>query len=336
MRHLAVKLNGIPSATLTPCVVLTAVVLANTLAVTRSSAADVVITESDGKAVVTIDGQPFTEYVFSGHAKPILYPIIGPHGVEMTRHYPMQENVDNEASDHPHHKSLWYTHDNVNGVQFWMEYTRNDAEKQPGKIIQKSMRIDGNSIVTQNDWTAPDGKVVCSDERRLTFDSNDVGRMIDFQITLQASHGDVVFGDTKEGTMGIRTNPLLRLEADPRRGNHTAAGKSINSEGVEGKAMWGKRAKWVDYWAPVDGQTVGIAIMDHPGNPRHPTWWHARQYGLVAANPFGIHDFEKQPSGTGDMKIDAGTSVTFRYRFLFHRGDYQQAGIERQFAEFGR
>ncbi len=295
--------------------------------------ADVVITESDGKAVVTIGGELFTEYVFSGHAKPILYPIIGPHGIEMTRHYPMKEGVDNEASDHPHHKSLWYTHDDVNGVQFWMEYPGRSS-KQPGKIRQKEMKIDGASIVTENQWTAPDGKVVCRDSRTITFGASDVGRFIDFTITLKAADGEVVFGDTKEGSMGIRTHPMLRLQADEKRGNHTAKGKSINSEGVEGKEMWGKRAKWVDYWAPIDEHTVGIAIFDHPSNPRHPTWWHARHYGLIAANPFGIHDFEKKPAGTGDMKIAAGESVTFRYRFLFHQGDNQQADIAGQYKLF--
>ena len=129
---------------------------------------------------------------------------------------------------------------------------------------------------------------------------------------------------------------MLRLRSDEKRGNHTAKGNSINSEGVEGKAMWGKRAKWVDYWAPIDGNTVGVAIMDHPSNPRHPTWWHARDYGLIAANPFGIHDFEKKPKGTGDMVIANGESKTFRYRFLFHRGDVNEANVPGAFADFSQ
>ena len=260
-------------------------------------AQEVVLTPQDGKVVVTIDGEPFTEYVYTEHAKPILYPIVGPHGIEMTRNYPMKEEVDNEASDHPHHKSLWFTHDDVNGVQFWMEYPGNNANLKPGKIVQKSMEIAGNSITTKDDWTAPDGKVVCSDTRTIAFGSNSVGRFIDYTITLEASEGAVTFGDTKEGTMGIRTHPMLRLRADDKRGNHTAKGQAINSEGIEGKEIWGKRAKWVDYWGPIDSHTVGIAIFDHPTNPRHPTWWHARDYGLVAANPFGIHDFEKSRPG---------------------------------------
>jgi len=168
----------------------------------------------------------------------------------------------------------------------------------------------------------------------LTFGTTEAGRYIDIGVTIHASHGDVTFGDTKEGTMGIRMHPLLRLQTDEKRGNHTAKGNAVNSEGIEGKAIWGKRAQWVDYWAPIDGQTVGIAIFDHPSNPRHPTWWHARYYGLVAANPFGIHDFENKPEGTGDMKIASGESVSFRYRFLFHKGDAKQANVVGEYKSF--
>ncbi len=206
-------------------------------------ATDVVISRKDDKAVVTIDGELFTEYVFRGHSKPILYPIIGPHGIEMTRNYPMKEDVDNEAHDHPHHKSLWYTHDDVNGVQFWMEYPGNSSKQKPGSIVQKELRIEGPAIISENEWTSPEGKVVCSDTRTITFGTTDVGRFIDYSITLKATGGDVVFGDTKEGSMGIRTHPLLRLQTDEKRGNHTAKGKSINSEGVEGDSDVGQTSQ---------------------------------------------------------------------------------------------
>jgi len=134
-----------------------AVILVLSVALGSASAAEVTIAECDGKAVVKIDGAPFTEYVFTGHAKPILYPIVGPTGVEMTRNYPMKEGVDNEAHDHPHQKSLWFTHDDVNGVQFWLEYPGKGSDLKPGRIVQKEMRIDANSIRTQDDWLAPDG-----------------------------------------------------------------------------------------------------------------------------------------------------------------------------------
>ncbi|MBL7133791.1 MAG: PmoA family protein [Phycisphaerae bacterium] len=325
-----------PQPKLSQLVVLTAAVVVLCAAADLAWAAEVTITKCDGKAVVKIDGDLFTEYVLEGHSKPILYPVIGPTGVGMTRNYPMKEDVDNEARDHPHQKSIWFTHDDVNGFHFWLEYPHKGSDLKPGRIVQKAMEIEGNAIRTENDWLDPDGKAICSDTRRLVFGVTPSGRYIDYAVTLRASHGDVVFGDTKEGTMGIRTHPLLRLQADEKRGNHTAKGNCVNSEGTEGKAIWGQRAKWVDYWAPIEGETVGIAIFDHPTNPRHPTWWHARYYGLVAANPFGIHDFEKKPEGTGDMKIASGQSITLRYRFLFHRGDVREANIAGEYEAFAK
>ena len=130
--------------------------------------------------------------------------------------------------------------------------------------------------------------------------------------------------------MGIRSNPTLRLKGS------VAKGKSINNEGVEGRAMWGKRAAWVSYWAPFKSGTVGFSIFDHPTNLRHPTWWHARDYGLVAANPFGIHNFERKPKGTGNLKILKGSDITFRYRFLFHEGDAEGAKIAARYANWAK
>ena len=306
------------------------------LASIKMAAGEITISKEDGKAIVKIDGQLFTEYIFSGHSKPILYPVIGPTGVAMTRHYPMKEGVDNEARDHPHHKSIWFTHDDVNGEQFWLEYVRPGSDLKPGKIVQTDFSIQDGTIRTKNDWIGHGGNIVCTDERIVGFGESKSSRYIDIRVTLIASNGDVVFGDTKEGTMGIRIHPLLRLTNDKRRGNHTAKGKAINSEGIKGEKIWGKRAKWVDYWAPVDGKVIGIAIFDHPSNPRHPTWWHARTYGLVAANPFGIHDFEKKPAGTGDMKMKAGERVSLRYRFLFHQGDHQAAKIVDAYESFAK
>jgi hypothetical protein len=295
---------------------------------------DVKITDDGSKAVVTIDGKPFTEYRYSGYAKPILYPVYGPGQKPMTRNYPMVKGVDNEATDHPHHKSIWYTHDEVNGIRFWMEDGEGKAEKQAGTQVPTKLEIKGNTIVTTNDWKAPDGDTVCSDKRVLTFGTDGDARYIDYEVTWIASSGDVTIGDTKEGTMGIRTHPKLRLNATPKRGNHTAGGHSINSEGVTGKAMWGKRAAWVDYWGEIDGQVTGVAIFDHPDNPRHPTWWHARDYGLVAANPFGVNHFEGKPDGTGDMTLPAGETLTFRYRFLFHPGDAEAADIAKRYKQY--
>jgi hypothetical protein len=158
------------------------------------------------------------------------------------------------------------------------------------------------------------------------------GRAIDWEITLQATEGDVRIQDTEEGTMGIRTHPNLRLQNG--NGVTSANGQAINSEGVTGKDVWGKRAAWIDYWGTVNGKVVGIALYNHPRNPRHPTWWHARPYGLFTANPFGIHDFEGEPAGSGDMTIRSGHSVTLRYRIVLHAGSPTEAGIAEQYSVY--
>jgi Methane oxygenase PmoA len=155
--------------------------------------------------------------------------------------------------------------------------------------------------------------------------------MFDFEVTLHASHGDVTFGDTKEGAMAVRLAESMRLKTSAGQGH------IVTSTGVRDNATWGKRAEWCDYSGPVDGKLVGIAIFDHPQNPRHPTWWHVRDYGLFAANPFGKHDFEKlhDPSA-GNLTIPSGQTATFRYRFILHTGDEIQAKIAQQYTDYSK
>jgi hypothetical protein len=128
--------------------------------------------------------------------------------------------------------------------------------------------------------------------------------------------------------MAIRLAPTMQL------GGKVGKGHIINSEGVTDNDTWSTRADWVDYYGPVKGEIVGIAMFDHPDNPRHPTWWHVRDYGLFAANPFGIHDFEKKPAGAGDLVIPAGQSVTFKYRFFFHKGDEKQGKVAEHYRDY--
>jgi len=292
----------------------------------------VTIEPVDGKLRVEVDGELFTEYCYQQYAKPILYPIIGPYGVAMTRNYPMRDDVAGEAHDHPHHKSLWFTHGDVNGVDFWAEHP------DSGKTVHLAIlhQADGEQVATlatKNKWVGPDGKVVCTDTRELWFRVLPKGRAIDVRVTIHASHGEVVFGDTKEGTFGLRTHPKLRLKDNPPEVT-SVNGHIVNNEGDTGSDAWGKRAAWVDYFGEIEGHSLGIAILDHPSNPRHPTWWHARSYGLFAANPFGVHDFEGKPEGTGDMKIASGEKAVFLYRVLFHEGDAEAADIAGKYKEF--
>jgi hypothetical protein len=242
-------------------------------------------------------------------------------------------DVPGEAHDHPHQKPMFFAYGSVNGVNFFAE------SPDCGKTVHdKLLKVESGSerglIQTENNWVAPDGKIVCTDTRTITFQAVPGGRTIDWVVALHASHGDVTFGDDKHGIMAIRMHPNLQLDNAPEQGVTTANGQAVNSEGVSGGDVFGKRARWIDYWGTIDGHTVGIAIFDHPSNPRHPTWWMARGYGYVAADPFGANAIGGEPPGTGDMTIRKGTTVTFRYLFLFHEGDPNQAQIAEQYRQF--
>lgn len=290
-----------------------------------AGAAEITLEPSDSGIRVLADGEPFTNYVFLSGTKPMLWPVIGPTGKAMTRAYPM-EKIEGERFDHPHHRSLWFTHGNVNGVDFWGE-----AARKQGRIVHREVRESAGGdvavLVTANDWIGPDGERICEDVRRLTFSADASTRTIDFEITITGVADPTVFGDTKEGTFGVR----VPTEMDVDRGN---GGRIVNSEGQTDKGAWGKPAAWVDYHGPVDGETLGIAILNHPSSFRFPSYWHVRTYGLFAANPFGLHDFLGTSEPKGEHSIAAGESMTLRYRVIFHEGDAEGAGIGAAYARY--
>jgi sugar phosphate isomerase/epimerase len=286
------------------------------------------IDDVDNKLRITINGKLFTEYNYRDVPRPFFYPVIGPTGALVVRNWPMKDINPDEAKDHVHHKSLWFTHGEINGQDFWGEGSSRSGNIVHDKFLKVSSGQDMGEIVSTNKYVAKDGKIVCTDTRTHKFYNTANGQIMDFEITIHASNGQVTLGDTKEGSMAIRLAPTMRLEGKVGKGH------IINSAGdIDGKT-WGKRAEWCDYYGPVDGQIVGVAIFDHPDNPRHPTWWHVRDYGLFAANPFGVHYFENKPAGTGDLVIPAGESLTFKYRFYFHKGDEKQGKVAQQYSEY--
>ncbi|MDR2705183.1 MAG: PmoA family protein, partial [Planctomycetaceae bacterium] len=274
----------------------------------------------------------FAGYVTDFKGTPIIYPILGPTGKKMTRDFPMLERKDlTESKDHPHHRSLWFTHGNVNGLDFWM------LEKQ--KIVHRKFvktEIDHNTalIVTENDWLDKNNQPVCSDVRTFRFGVFGETRYIDFDVTVTAVQDSVVFGDTKEGTLGLRVAGTMDLIAKKRDSNSDWGGHIVNAEGIKDNNTWAKRSNWVDYYGPVEGETLGIAVLNHPSSFRYPTYWHVRDYGLFAANPFGVHDFEGKTEKIGEHKMRKGESFTLRYRILFHKGDAESAGIAEIFEQY--
>lgn len=294
--------------------------------------AEVVFERQDDRIAVTVDGRPFTAYVFTGHPKPILFPVVGPTGTGLTRQYPIVDGVAGEAEDHPHHESVWFTHGRVNGLDFWSSHplARAEAARRGPRIEHVEIRRAESGregvLETASRWVGPDGAVVCTDTRRMVFASGAGARTIDHAITIHADHGPVTFGDTKEGTFGVRVHPALQLK--DVHGSVGANGHIVNAAGETDGDAWGKAARWVDYSATIDGRKVGVAILDHPKNLRHPTHWHARDYGLFAANPFGLHDFTKAEPGAGDHTIPAGGSLTLRHLVVLHEGDAEAADID--------
>ncbi len=282
------------------------------------------------KAVVTTGGDLFAEYDFASYSKPILYPLMAPGQVNITRNWPMRDDVVGEAHDHPHHKSLWFAHGDVNGLDFWSEKAR--IENDSVERIDDVNAADWAGIVAHNRWMGKDGPV-CREVGTLRFKATADQRFVDCDYVLTGDR-DVTFGDTKEGTFALRTNPALNLtkssdEAPP-------AGHAENSEGLHDKELWGQRAKWVSYFGKIDEQDFGIAIFDHPSNLRHPTTWHARDYGLVAANPFGLHEFQGEPAGSGRFVLKPGEKLHLRYQLVIFRGKFDRAQVEAWFDEFAR
>lgn len=279
--------------------------------------------DSDGLMIV-IDSKPFTRYIAKPGPKPYFFPVVGPTGARYTRAYPM-ENVAGEDRDHPHQRSFWFTHGSVNGIDFWAE------QKGHGFIdmITIDKVVSGTrfgSFETTDRWLAADHQTpVCDDRRAFRFFVADDSRVIDTEITLTATYGPVVFGDTKEGAFGLRVASSMDAA---RKGG----GKITNAEGLTNDAAWGKPSRWVDYIGPVEGKTVGIAILNHPSSFRHPTPWHVRPYGLFAANPFGDHDFKLGRSGA--YTLEKGRSITLSYRVILHQGSTEESHVDSSYQAY--
>lgn len=305
---------------------------------------DVSLMRLSDRVRVEIGGELFTEYVFgNGASRPYCYPILAPDGTALTRDFPMKQ-TPGEDTDHPWHRSLWFAHSMMNGVDFWNEGT-GDAARSPkdkGRSIQDTVVLARGGLIgvlrTTDRWVAPSGQLICTDERTLRFRAGPHGRFIDFEITLHAlPDSPLLLGDNKDGTLATRLAQWLTMPHKVKGKDTGGTGEIVNAKGDRNAAVWGTRADWCDYHAAKDGKTYGVAIFDHPENLRHPTWWMARDYGLFGANPFGWHDYEKEfkdEPHKGDHTIPAGGSLKLRYRLYFHTGDEKAAQIAQRYAEY--
>lgn len=282
--------------------------------------------------VIKIDGKPFAHYLTKAGHSPAIWPIFGPTGKPVTRAYPFTPPSKDGTNDHPHHQSFWFTHDKVNGIDFWGT-NRNDDKGDAGphvavQSIDSAQQNDTVRILTKDVWLNGKEKV-CEDDRTIVFGQGlKDRRWVDFTIKIHATNGDLTFGDSKEGTFAIRVADSLRVDA--KKGGHI-----VNSEGQENVAAWGMPARWVDYTGPIDGETVGVAIMSHPKSFRPSPRWHVRTYGLFAANPFGQSVFpHPEAAKQGTCTIKNGDTLMMRYLVLLHRGKTDPAEMESAFRAF--
>jgi hypothetical protein len=311
-----------------------------------TSGVAVTVDNAAHKVTITIDGKPFTNYLWkTNQRKPILYPVIAPDGTTLTRGNPP---LPGERTDHPHHAGIWFNYSNVNGIDFWnnSDAIKQDARARYGsidfdRIVSTKSGKDSGELVTESTWyPSSDVPTVGSNPKppflhqttRYVFSKATIAGQpvwsIDMTVTLKALQTSV-FHDDKDGMLGLRVahfleSPTAKPEvlrdangiatpvAAPTAG---ATGVYRTSEGKVGDAAWGTRAKWCELTGTTQGKAETIAILDHTGNPNYPTYWHARDYGLFAVNPLGAKGFD--PKGPAlNYTLDQGKSATFRYRIL--------------------
>jgi hypothetical protein len=321
--------------------VVAAFVVVSLVAAKQSNFADrirVVADEPGRRVNVSIDGQPFTAYIWpTSLDKPVLFPLRSAKGTPVTRGYPLDPRPG-ERIDHPHHAGLWFNYGNVNHFDFWNNSTAIKPEDKPkmGDVVQRAILSTksgaaAGELEVAADWITGTQQLILKEHTRLIFRGGPDYRSIDRITTLQSVSEKVVFHDDKEGLLGLRVARALEMPSDkpevftdasgrptlvPKLDNSGVNGVYLTSEGKKGEAAWGTRGRWCMLSGLVGQEPVTIAILDHPSNPGFPTYWHARGYGLFAANPLAPNIFSDGKEPAMNFSLAPNASVTFRYRVL--------------------
>ncbi len=299
--------------------------------------------KAEKRVDITLDGKPFTSYIYpESLKKPVLYPIYTADGSLITRGWPMDPRPG-ERVDHPHHVGLWFNYGDVNGLDFWNNSTSIPEDKKSGYGTIKHASV--NSMLADDDyaalevssyWQKPDGTNLLKEDTKYVFTGNGEQRAIELIVKLTALEEDVSLKDNKEGLLGLRLARELEHPSDkPEKftdangiatdvaimNNEGVTGLYRSSEGKEGDDVWATRGRWVNLNGKIADRLVSVAILDNPDNVGYPTFWHARGYGLFAANPLGQKEFSKGEEVL-DYKLKAGESVIFRYKILINSGSH--------------
>jgi len=279
--------------------------LALALLITNLNAA-VVLTKLDGRIEIAIDGKPFSTFYYGPEApKPYLHPLRSASGKIVTRRFPMEE-VPSDNKDR-HHRGLWLGYKDINGFDFW-ENEFSYSNPKAGEVVMRSVNIVDGTIAATFNWLAPFGEAILVEQRTMSFRGDAATRVVDLDITLR-SVGTTTFADSKDGFFAVRQTEALAEKS---------SGTLTNSNGGRKmKETWGKQANWIDCSGELDGEKLGVAIFEHPSSFRSPPRWHVRDYGLLAANPFGSHAFDPD-AAPSSVTLKPGDTVRLRYRVVVH------------------
>lgn len=300
---------------------------------------DITPVESEKRITVAVDGKPFTELIYSDTLeKHFLYPIYSPDGQIVTRGFPFKTRP-NDPTDHPHHVGLWLNYESVNGLDFWNNSYAIPADKKDKygwistKKILKAKGGKEGEIKVSAAWENQKKQVLLEETTTYLFKADSDKRIID-RITILTAKQDVNMPDVKDGMLGLRVAHELEMPSKEKKtftddkGNVTVvdasadkapSGNYVTSEGITGDSVWATRAQWCMLYGKMGDDTESIVIIDHPRNPGYPTYWHARGYGLFAANPLGQKVFSKGKQSL-NLALKQGQSIAFRYRVVIASG----------------
>ncbi len=322
----------------------------------ETSSIQLIKKKDENRVDVMINDELFTCYLYPDTGKkPFLFPVIAPKGQMVTRGWPINPRPG-ERIDHPHQTGVWFTHGDVNGLDFWNNsYTisKKDQHKY-GTVLHKKIVGSSNDankaeLSVKCEWIGPDSSIVLNEYSRYIFRDSANMRIIDRIINLTATNGDVLFEDNKEGLFAIRlarelespeSRPVIltdstgKPKSKPVVDSTNVTGLYRTSEGLEGnKQAWGTRARWVTVTGKIDGEQVVVAIMDHPENIGFPAYWHTRGYGLFAPNNLG-HKVYSNGMEELNYSLTAGQSVRFKYRLIVTHQDLPEEKMNKMFNEF--
>jgi hypothetical protein len=305
-----------------------------------ASAQELSVKESPGVLAFYSGDKLITKFQYEGYTKPIFFPVQSPAGARLTRNWPIVKDTPNEATDHPHQKSAWFVHGDivaegiesksppkgVKGFDFWSE------NAGAGKVVCTGVKITKREpkhivVVTKNEWRSAEGTKILDETRTIHVRQLDGAWLIVVDSDLFASVATLVYEDTKEGSFGLRINESIKGKN---------GGKIQNAEGKIGeKECWGYPSDWCDYSGNIDGKVAGVAILCDPKNP-YPSCFHVRDYGLMAANPFGRgkSGFPAMKGRSDLVRQEKGQHLHFRYGYLLHDGDAAAGRVARHFSEF--